>query len=312
MSSTASLFKPFDLSCEADYRRWRECKLVDYPRAPDELIIAVHDPAALDSEEHAAVLACCNKANLSIYRTTGDRIADKDTIRSLGRQFGLQRLDMNLRADEDSITALRVMPESGDNHYIPYTNRALNWHTDGYYNTVDDRVRGIVMHCVTPAASGGANLLLDPEIVYILLRDENPAYIAALMQPDAMTIPANVEQGREIRPAQTGPVFSVEADTHSLHMRYTARTRSIEWKDDPELHRATGFLRALLASDSEFIFRYRLQAGEGIICNNILHGRESFEDGADAERLLYRARYHDRIKGTEMRAGNPGEQSCSG
>ncbi len=307
MSSTARLFKPFDVSCEADYQRWRERKLVNFPRTLDDLIIAVNDPAVLDSKEHAAVLACCNRANMSIYRTTGDRITDKDTIRSLGRQFGLERLDMNLRADEDSITALRVVPGTADNHYIPYTNRALNWHTDGYYNNVDEWVRGMVMHCVTPAASGGANLLLDPEIVYIMMRDENPAYVTALMQPDAMTIPANVEQGKEIRPAQTGPVFSVETNTHSLHMRYTARSRSIEWRDDPETHRATGFLRELLAGNSDCIFRYRLQAGEGIICNNILHVRESFEDGSNANRLLYRARYHDRIKGTEMMAGNPGE-----
>jgi hypothetical protein len=312
MSSTASLFKPFDVSCEVDYRRWREHKLADYPRTPDELMVAVNDPAVLDSKEHAAVLDCCRKANMAIYHTIGDRIADKATIRSLGRQFGLERLDMNLRADEDSITALRVVPETAATHYIPYTDKPLNWHTDGYYNRLDEQVRGVVMHCVTPATSGGANLLLDPELVYILIRDENRAYVTALMQPDAMTIPANVEQGKEIRPAQTGPVFSVETNTHSLHMRYTARTRSIEWKDDPEIHRATGFLRELLASDADGIFRVRLQAGEGIICNNVLHGRELFEDGAGANRLLYRARYHDRIKGTEMMKGPPGAQSCSG
>ena len=56
-------------------------------------------------------------------------------MRALGQQFGLERLDGNLRADEDSITSLRVKPEMQENHYIPYTNRPLNWHTDGYYNT---------------------------------------------------------------------------------------------------------------------------------------------------------------------------------
>ena len=149
-------------------------------------------------------------------------------------------------------------------------------------------------------------------MVYLLLRDENPDWLAALMQPDAMTIPANVEDGREIRPAQSGPVFSVEKVTGSLHMRYTNRTRSIVWKDDVNIRKAVGFIRALVESDLPWIYCYRLQAGEGIICNNVLHGREAFADGADTTRLLYRARYHDRMKGTEMTAGSGGTASCSG
>jgi len=43
-----------------------------------------------------------------------------------------------------------------------------------------------------------------------------------------------------------------------------------------------------------------LRAGQGIICNNVLHSRSAFTDAADSGqvRLLYRARYHDRIRGT--------------
>jgi alpha-ketoglutarate-dependent taurine dioxygenase len=224
---------------------------------------------------------------------------DKSAIRALGRQFGLESLDMNLRADEDSITTLRVVAESAGTHYIPYTNRPLNWHTDGYYNRPEEQVRGIVMHCVSTSASGGDNLFLDPEIAYLLMRDENADYIRALMQPDAMTIPANIEAGVELRPAQSGPVFSVSA-SGALHMRYTARTRSIEWKDDRDTRLAAGFLIELLNSDSLYIVRHRLSAGQGIICNNVLHKREAFEDDANKgqTRLLYRARYHERIQGT--------------
>jgi hypothetical protein len=158
----------------------------------------------------------------------------------------------------------------------------------------------MVLHCENPAHHGGGNLLLDHEIVYILMRDENPAYIEALMQDDAMTIPANVEQGVEIRPEQSGPVFSVDAASGDLHMRYTARTKSIEWKDDPGVKQAVAFLEQLLASDLPYIFEYRLQANEGVLSNNVLHGRTRFEDGdSDAgKRLMYRARYYDRIAGT--------------
>jgi alpha-ketoglutarate-dependent taurine dioxygenase len=221
---------------------------------------------------------------------------------------------MNLRADEDSITSLRVVPASGGTNYIPYTSRALNWHTDGYYNTPDQQVRAIVMHCMQDAASGGENRLLDPEIAYLLLRDQNPDYARALMQPDAMTIPANVEAGSEIRAARSGPVFTVEKHSGSLHMRYTARTRSIIWKDDRDTRMAIGFLTELLAGDSPCTFSHRLRAGQGIICNNVLHSRSAFADAADTGkvRLMYRARYHDRIRGTALADFSEEVLACSG
>ena len=300
MMSDAAGMCPFDLANEADYQRWRAIKLTDYYLPATDRVVPVNDPARLDAREHAAILDRCRKTNLAIYEVTGERETDKPAIRALGRQFGLVSLDTNLRADEDSITSLRVVEAGAGTQYIPYTNRPLNWHTDGYYNRLDKQVRGIVMHCVTASASGGENLLLDPEIVYLLLRDENPDYIKALMQPDAMTIPPNIEGGVELRPAQAGPVFSVAPDNGALHMRYTARSRSIEWKDDRNTRLAAGFMLELLANDSIYIVRHRLRAGQGIICNNVLHKREAFANDAAAgqERLLYRARFHERIQGT--------------
>ncbi len=293
---------PFDLASRASYARWREWKLGVYPQKVEQLIVPVNDPGALDADEKKALLACCNRANMAIYQLAAGNGSGKQLVRALGRQFGLERLDNNLRADEDSITSLRVVPEAGKTHYIPYTNRPLNWHTDGYYNSPAEQVRAIVMHCAMDAVHGGDNSYLDHEIAYLLMRDENPDYIAALMQPDAMTIPANVENGVELRAAQSGPVFSVQPLNGSLHMRYTARTRSIVWKNDRNTRLAAGFLAELLASDSAYIFRHHMQAGEGVICNNVLHRREAFTDAQEKgrQRLLYRARYHDRIRGTEL------------
>lgn len=303
---------PFQPGNDAAYQAWRRHKLATYPASVEALCVPVADPGRLTAAEHAALLACLRRANMAIYRTTGGNPGDRTTVRALGRSFGLERLDMNLRADEDSITSLRVVAESAGTHYIPYTDKALNWHTDGYYNRPAERVRAIVMHCAHAAAAGGENMFLDPEIAYLLLRDEDPRYVDALMQPEAMTIPANIEQGVELRPAQSGPVFSIEKTTGCLHMRYTARLRSIEWHADPVLAQAVAFLRELLDSDSAYIFRYRMQAGEGVICNNVLHGRTAFNDAAGQERLMYRARYHDRVRGTELHAATTGESPCSG
>jgi hypothetical protein len=41
-----------------------------------------------------------------------------------------------------------------------------------------------------------------------------------------------------------------------------------------------------------------LAPGMGILCNNVLHDRSGFVDAAATPRLLYRARYHERIAGT--------------
>jgi hypothetical protein len=40
-----------------------------------------------------------------------------------------------------------------------------------------------------------------------------------------------------------------------------------------------------------------LQAGEGLLCNNVLHNRTAFKDSDDPTqtRLLYRGRYFDRV-----------------
>jgi len=302
MSKPTHILQPFDLSDEYSYQRWREWKLADYPCTAQTLLIKVENPMQLGRDEHHSILSCCRKSNMAFYEIPAAMSGSKEAIRTLGQQFGLERLDMNLRADEDSITSLRAMPEMQGNHYIPYTNRPLNWHTDGYYNRLDQQVRSIVMHCVAEPATGGDNLFLDPEIAYILMRDENPDYITALMQFDAMTIPPNIEDGVEIRPLQSGPVFSVQASTGALHMRYTARTRSIEWKDDTNTQLAAGFLAELMGSESDYIIRHKLRAGQGIICNNVLHRREAFTDDVekDAQRLLYRARYHDRIRDTGL------------
>ena len=303
MPNSKQILQPFRLDREHDYQQWRSAKLDNYNTSAADVVVAVENVTALSATEYAAILQRCRKFNLAIYTVVADADTDKPAIRALGRQFGLETLDMNLRADEDSITSLRVVEAGAGTHYIPYTNRPLNWHTDGYYNRLDEQVRSIVMHCVSTSASGGDNLFLDPEIAYLLLRDENPEYITALMQPDAMTIPANIEAGVELRAAQSGPVFSVAQDSGALHMRYTARTRSIKWSSDPVTRQAVGFLSELLASDSRFIIRHRLCAGQGIICNNVLHKREAFADDAAAgqQRLLYRARYHERIRGTGIK-----------
>ena len=281
------------LDNESPYLRWRERKLARYPRRAEDLVVEVRDPRNLSDSEAAQIRRVCAAANMAVYASPLADLADKDIPRRLGERLGLARLQANPLADEDGISSLEVAAAKSGRGYIPYSNRRLLWHTDGYYNPPESRIRAFILHCVRPAAAGGENRLLDPEIAYLLLRDADPRYAAALSAPDAMTIPANEEDPAAQRGAQAGPVFSFEDG--ALHMRYTARTRSIEWRPDEVTQAAVRHLRQILDSDSPYVFRLRLQGGQGLVCNNVLHDRSEFTDAPGAGRLVYRARYADRI-----------------
>jgi hypothetical protein len=291
----------FDLDNATAYAAWREAKLAAHPRRLEDLLVEVADPRRLTFIEREALLARCGVANMVLYASTTGSDPDKDIPRLLGRQLGLENLDANRLADDDGISPLAVAPAGTRTEFIPYTDRGIKWHTDGYYNTLDRQVRGLILHCVQSAASGGENRLMDHEIAYILLRDENPDFIRALMAPEAMTIPPRLEDGEVARAAQPGPVFSVYPDGH-LHMRYTARTVSIEWHDDPATKGAVAALERLLADDAgPYVFRGRLEPGMGLVCNNVLHDRAAFSDTDTHKRLLYRARYFDRVTDSPSR-----------
>ncbi|MGB0126744.1 MAG: TauD/TfdA family dioxygenase [Rhodocyclaceae bacterium] len=287
---------PFDLENDAAYRAWRSAKLAGFPRQAADLLVPVVDPANLTAAERNAILDRCARANMAIYLSRCGEDADKAIPFRLAAQLGLTTLDGNYLADEDGITPIAVAPAGTRTAYIPYTTRPIQWHTDGYYNPPGRQIRGMVLHCVRNAERGGENALLDHEIAYILLRDQNPEHIRALMAEDAMTIPAREEDGEVARGDQPGPVFSIGPDG-ALHMRYTARTRSIVWKDDSATRSAVEALVDILGGASPFIFRLRLEPGMGLVCNNVLHDRAGFDDSPARPRLLYRARYCERVGG---------------
>lgn len=287
---------PFDLADERAYRAWRDARLAAYPRSIDELIVPLADPRSLTADELTALESACTRANMAIYSAPQLPAADKSLARQLARQLGLTRLEGNYLADEDGLSSITAVGDAGSirGEFIPYSNRPINWHTDGYYNAPDRRILGMTLHCAQDAESGGENSLLDHEIAYIQLRDFNPDYVAVLMQPDAMTIPARMDEDNIARPAQSGPVFAVDPDRGFLTMRYTARTRSIVWKADRATQAAVSTLSEILAS-SEYRLTARLRPGMGLVCNNVLHTRSAFSDSPEHRRLLYRGRYYDRL-----------------
>ncbi len=291
MKITDSLFT--DLDNQSRYLSWREQKLSRMPRSITDYMVPVNDPVRLTEREHNAIRSLIARANMSIFVVQSDKKSIKTIPVNIAEQFGMRQLDHNMAADHDGVSELTVRSGQWRGGYIPYTNKPIHWHTDGYYNEEKRKIHGMVLYCVQDALQGGENALLDHEIAYIHLRDSNPDYIRAFLHPEAMMIPANVINGNVIRPDRAGPVFSVN-DNGELHMRYTARTRSVVWRDDALTRKATACLTEFLASDSPYILRARLEPGMGVICNNVLHDRSGFDEDESHKRLLYRLRYYDR------------------
>lgn len=291
-------------SLESDnaYLSWKDKKLEQYSQVLNMDPLAIESLSNPSKSETEELLKRIRKTNLAIY-SIDDQADDIDCVRKELRAFsdhlGLEIAEKHRSAGEYGIVALQVSEAERQRGYIPYSRKPMNWHTDGYYNAPDEQIKAMVLHCVRPASDGGKNQFFDPEIAYIRLRDRNPEFVDALMNPHAMSIPENREPDGKVRPESVGPVFSVDQNDR-LAMRYTARTRSIEWLDNPVVRQAAAELQALLVEGDPLMYTGKLSAGQGVLCNNVLHNRTGFDPdtSTSSDRLVFRVRFHNRVAGS--------------
>ena len=177
--------------------------------------IEIDNPNRLSAQEQRALVAWIRANNFVVYAY--DHGAWPCGYQRICAQLGLIDPVANPGADSSKVTTIRDLGRDGTSaqhtspqhrRYIPYSNSALGWHTDGYYNAPKDIIRAFVLHCGFPAATGGVNQWIDPLILYIQLRQMNPEWAAALARPDVFTIPENTIENRIIRPVFSGSVFS--------------------------------------------------------------------------------------------------------
>ena len=111
----------------------------------------------------------------------------------------------------------------------------------------------------------------------------------------AQNDPPRMEEGKTARNTESGPVFSIDPTSGTLYMRYTERSRNVIWKDDKQTNQAIAYLAENLETNPSLVFSHKLEAGQGLIANNVLHNRTSFIDEPNNRRLLYRARFLERV-----------------
>ena len=128
------------------------------------------------------------------------------------------------------------------------------------------------------------------------------------MAPDAMTIPARPTTTASPAPRRPARCSSSSADG-ALHMRYTARTRSIEWKDDAATRAAVAFLRVAGRRHRPHAARCGWRPAWAWSATTCCTTAPPLSTTRTAPRLLYRARYHDRVAGlTEPHHVAPGHR----
>lgn len=285
---------PFLLDNEGAYQAWRARKLRYREELTANTVYSLDSGSSLPDSMLDQIQKQVAAFNFVLFESAV--LLGKSEFLALNRQFGLRDLDVNLGADEDKVTSLQVVSESDKrSQYIPYTSRGMNWHTDGYYNPDGRRINAFALYCVHQSERGGGNFLFDHEMMYLLIRDHAPNLLEALMFDDVMCVPANVQHNRVVRAEECGPVFSLQPGTCALNMRYTSRPHNIVWKSDRQSASALNLVREILM-DGKTMIEIKLHECQGIVCNNILHGRQAFQNGADVPpRLVYRARYYDAI-----------------
>lgn len=288
----------FDLDKTTAYAAWRRSKLAVTPRAGTAPVLKVVDLSQPTESEKTAILQQISESNFAIYQAetySENEGAVGAQLRQFTDAFGLRIAEAHRSAGTNGVVALKVSMAEHQRGFIPYSRKAMNWHTDGYYNSEADTIRAFVLHCVRQADIGGQSQIIDNEIAYIRLRDASPEAVALLMDPAAMTIPESPEADGSVRPVSIGPVFFIEHG--KLIMRYTARTRSISWKNEAT-QKAAALLQNLLESERDYLHTLTLRPGQGILNNNTLHNRTAFDPSAEtgaSQRMLYRIRFHNRL-----------------
>ena len=271
-------------SKSSEFLKWAAQKENNIPKNINEISVEIKDINRATKNEISKIKSTLDKFNSCLYRSNRD-LESNSCLLDFAKAVGMKTFDCNnIEANEIS-TISSIKNEKIQ--YIPYTNKALNWHTDGYYDKKP--LFSWLLHCINPADDGGENYLLDHELAmreYVLSYDD----IEVLMNKRAITIPES--QGSN-RSELSTYIFSFDNDYEKLHMRFSMRKENIKMSDNT--FTAMSKLTNVIENNcSKYSITYKLSKNEGILSNNILHGRNSFKDDK-VQRKLLRIRSYERL-----------------
>ena len=268
-----------------DFIEWAAKKDLDIPSNINDLKVSISDINYVSKAEISQIKQKLTKFNCCIY-ASGTDLDDNSTIMRFAQSLGMRTFDSH-NIDDSAISTISANKDENNIRYIPYTNKGLNWHTDGYYDSKP--IFSWLLHCIEPALSGGENFLLDHELAireYILKYDD----IIYLTNNETFSIPTDEVAKREIT---SNYVCDMNNEYKKLHMNFSMRKENIIVNKDSES--AMSKLIKIIKEDcKKYHLTYKLSKSEGIVSNNILHGRNAFKDGRVMRKIL-RIRSHERL-----------------
>ena len=268
-----------------DFIEWASKKDLDIPSNINDLKVSISDINHVSKAEISQIKQKLTKFNCCIY-ASGTNLDDNSKIMRFAQSLGMRTFDSH-NIDDSAISTISADKNENNMRYIPYTNKGLNWHTDGYYDSKP--IFSWLLHCIEPALSGGENFLLDHELAireYILKYDD----IIYLTNNETFSIPTDEVAKREIT---SNYVCDMNNEYKKLHMNFSMRKENIIVNKDSES--AMSKLIKIIKEDcKKYHLTYKLSKSEGIVSNNILHGRNAFKDGRVMRKIL-RIRSHERL-----------------
>jgi hypothetical protein len=268
-----------------EFKQWALEKEDNIPLNINDLIVKIHDINHATLAEISNIKDIIKRFNYCIYQSKVGLNAQADLM-NFAQSIGMETYDTN-NIHNSPISLIMSLETKNALNYIPYTNKKLNWHTDGYYD--EKPIFSWLLHCEEPAYSGGENYLLDHELAireYIIKYDN----LESLSSLDAFTIPGNTHANRG---ETKGYICDNDNEYKKFHMKFSMREKNMKLNEQSKT--AIMRMKKIIKEDcKKYCLTYKLSKNEGIVSNNILHGRNSFEDGK-AMRKLYRIRSYERI-----------------
>ncbi len=157
---------------------------------------------------------CARRSRSPTPRSTSGRRRRADAenldraLLDFSAAFGLHAVEDHRSANRNGVVRIEVSG-GARGFYIPYTDKPIAWHTDGYYNYHGPakNVQAMILHCAEAADEGGENRLLDPELAFLRLAEFDVSALRLLLHPEAMIIPEARDEAGRVRAENRGPVF---------------------------------------------------------------------------------------------------------
>ncbi|WP_311949419.1 2-trimethylaminoethylphosphonate dioxygenase [Halomonas piscis] len=189
-----------------------------------------------------------------------------------GMQALIERIGPLRRTNWGGIADVKSVANAYD---LTMTQRGLEPHTDNPYR---DPIPGYIwLHCLTNAADGGDNTLVDGYRAAEVLRERNPDAFDALTR----VWPTFCYRDDTTHLESEGPLIELNSRGETVRVRYSNRTERVPAlpADELEAYYAARQEFYQLITGDELTVHLKLNPGQMLIMDNyrLFHGRRAYE-----------------------------------